>query len=136
MRLGLGETGMARLTGGAPVLLVADLVAAAAYWERCVGFRVRLHGEPPDFAVMARDAASLMLARAPSGHEIVPHWRVVDGIWDVYFDVDDADALHAELVERGARIDYGLGDKPYGMREFGIQDLDGHDIGFGSPLPG
>jgi len=24
--------------------------------------------------------------------------------------------------------------KPYGILEFGIQDLDGHDIGFGQPI--
>jgi len=56
------------------------------------------------------------------------------GIWNVYFWVDDVDALFAELKGRGAKIDYGLGNKPYGIREFGVQDLDGHDIGFGQPI--
>ncbi len=35
---------------------------------------------------------------------------------------------------RGAKIDYEIGDKPYGIREFGVQDLDGHDLAFGSPI--
>jgi hypothetical protein len=30
--------------------------------------------------------------------------------------------------------DYGLCDQPYGCREFGTQDLDGHNIGFGQPI--
>ena len=45
--------------------------------------------------------------------------------------MSDADALHTEFVRRGATIDYGPCDQPYGCREFGTQDLDGHDIGFG-----
>jgi uncharacterized glyoxalase superfamily protein PhnB len=49
----------------------------------------------------------------------------------MYFWVDDVDALYKEFVERGAKIDYELCDQPYGCREFGTQDIDGHDIGFG-----
>jgi uncharacterized glyoxalase superfamily protein PhnB len=55
-------------------------------------------------------------------------------MWNAYFWVDDVDALYQEFVAAGAKIDYGLGNKPYGIREFGIQDLDGHDIGFGQPI--
>jgi uncharacterized glyoxalase superfamily protein PhnB len=75
-----------------------------------------------------------MLHLAPRNHEIVPHWRISKGMWNVYFWVDDADALFAEFKQRGAKVDYEIHDKPYGIREFGIQDLDGHDIGFGSPI--
>ncbi len=31
----------------------------------------------------------------------------------------------------GATIDYELGMKPYGVKEFGINDPDGYDIAFG-----
>jgi hypothetical protein len=55
-------------------------------------------------------------------------------MWNVYFWVSDADALPAEFRKRGASIDYDVHDKPYGIREFGIQDLDGYDIGFGQPI--
>ena len=40
----------------------------------------------------------------------------------------------ASFKERGALIDYDLGEQPYGVLEFGIQDLDDHDIGFGQDL--
>jgi hypothetical protein len=62
---------------------------------------------------------------------IVPRWTIFTGLWDMYFWVDYIDALFKEFVERGAKIDYGLCDQPYGCREFGTQDIDGHDIGFG-----
>ena len=47
---------------------------------------------------------------------------------------NDVDALFAEFQGRGAKIDYGLGNKPYEVREFGVQDLDGYDIAFGQLL--
>jgi uncharacterized glyoxalase superfamily protein PhnB len=120
-----------RLTSSAPVLLVRDLVAAAHHYRDALGFTYdRFWGEPPNFVILNRDGLSLMLSLAPPGHAITPHWRV-NGIWNAYFWVQGVDALYAEFKTRGAKIDYGLADKPYGVREFGIQDLDGHDIAFG-----
>jgi uncharacterized glyoxalase superfamily protein PhnB len=124
-----------RLTSSAPVLLVRDVVAAANHYRDALGFAYdRFWGEPPNFVILRRDGLHLMLSRAPSGTVLTPHWQVNRGIWNVYFWVNDVDALFAEFTQRGAKIDYGLGNKPYNVREFGIQDLDGHDIGFGQPL--
>jgi uncharacterized glyoxalase superfamily protein PhnB len=53
---------------------------------------------------------------------------------DAYIRVDDADAIYAEVRERGARIDWTIYNAPHGFREFGVQDPDGHDIAFGHPL--
>ena len=124
----------ARLTSSAPVLLVRDVVASANYYRDAVGFTYdRFWGAPPDFVILRRDGLHLMLSQPPAGTAIVPHWKISRGIWNIYFWVDDVDALFAELKQRGAKIDYELDDKPYDVREFGIQDLDGYDIGFGQP---
>ena len=123
------------LTSSAPVLLVRDVVAAANYYRDALGFSYeRFWGHGPDFVILRRDHLALMLSRAPAGHTIVPHWQVNHGMWNAYFWVDDVDALFAEFSQRGAKIDYGLGNKPYGVREFGVQDLDGYDLGFGQLL--
>lgn len=123
---------MPRILGSAPVLLVRDVVASANYFRDRLGFAYdRLWGDPPDFCMVARDGHVVMLSQAPAGAALVPHWRVVHQMWNAYFWVDDARALHDELVARGATIDYGLGLKPYGVLEFGVQDLDDHDIAFG-----
>ena len=126
---------MAKIVGSAPVLLVHDVVAAATYWRDKLGFAwTRFYGEPPAFCMPARDGHIVMLSQAPKDHALVPHWQIVDQMWNAYFWVNDAEALYAELRERGATIDYHLGIKPYGVKEFGVQDLDGHDIGFGENL--
>jgi uncharacterized glyoxalase superfamily protein PhnB len=125
----------ARLTDQASVLLARDVSAAVAYWVGQVGFEtVGTWGEPPDFAILRRDGRFVMIGAAPAGHEIVPYWKTRTNLWNAYFWVDDAAALFAELKRRGAMIDYELCTQPYGVLEFGIQDLDGHDIGFGQVL--
>jgi uncharacterized glyoxalase superfamily protein PhnB len=134
-REGGGVVSAPRLTGSAAILLVRDVVAAAEHYRDRLGFSFdRFWGEPPNFVILSRDGCRLMLHQPPSRAAIVPHWRVSKGMWNVYFWVDDAEALFADFKRRGATIDYDIHDKPYGIREFGIRDLDGHDIAFGSPI--
>jgi hypothetical protein len=94
----------------------------------------RFWGEPPSFVIFYRDGMYLMLKQVEDARHVIPHWTVSEQLWDAYFWVSGVDALHAELVRRGAKIDYGPCDQPYGCREFGAQDLDGHDIGFGEVM--
>lgn len=42
-----------------------------------------------------------------------------------------ADALLVEFRQRGAKIDYDNHNKPCGVREFGVRELDDYDIAFG-----
>lgn len=49
--------------------------------------------------------------------------------------VADADAHLAHARRHGASVTYGPDDMPYGVREYGAQDLEGHLWSFQSPLP-
>jgi catechol 2,3-dioxygenase-like lactoylglutathione lyase family enzyme len=127
---------MPKITASAPILLVSDVVASANYFRDSVGFNyTQFYGHPPDFCILNRDGHYLMVAAADPA-KIVPFWKIRDKMWNAYFWVDDADALYAEMKAAGARMDYGPCTQPYGVREFGIQDLDGHDIAFGQLLRG
>lgn len=126
---------MSKITGSAAVLLVADVVAAANYYRDNLGFEYdRFWGEPPNFCIARRDGHFVMLRQTASPDDVRPNWTVVDKTWDIYFWVDDAEKLYDDLRERGAKIDYELCTQPYGCLEFGVQDLDGHDIAFGQVL--
>jgi catechol 2,3-dioxygenase-like lactoylglutathione lyase family enzyme len=116
------------------VLLVADVDRSADYYRDRLGFSCELHGDPPDFLVAARDDATVLMARCDDTERIVPNWRIVANVWNVYLRVDDVEAIYAEFIERGASIDYTLYDAPSGFREFGVQDPDGYDIGIGQPI--
>jgi predicted enzyme related to lactoylglutathione lyase len=125
----------AKLIASAPVIFVRDVHRAAEHYRDTMGFSFgKIWGEPPSFTILARDAMRVMLKQIDDHERIVPRWTVSSGLWDMYFWVDDVEKLYSEFVARGARIDYGLCDQPYGCREFGTQDLDGHDIGFGQSI--
>jgi len=40
--------------------------------------------------------------RTVSEHGRVPHWQIVDKMWDAYIRVEDVDAIYAEVQEREA----------------------------------
>jgi uncharacterized glyoxalase superfamily protein PhnB len=122
-----------RLVRAAPYLLVPDVAATTAHYQDILGFeREYLAGDPPEFAIYARDGLPIMFRRAPDRSRITPVERQ-GGTWDVFYWVEGLDALHADLVKRGAELAYDLTLQQYGMREFAVRDLDGHVLGFGEP---
>ena len=125
----------AKVTSSAPVLLVKDLLKSTAYWRDKLGFTdQKVFGEPPNFAMVKRDDFTVMLAQVEADRTFVSNWHIVEKMWDVYFWVDDADAIYAEFQASGAIIDYSLYVAPHGVKEFGVQDLDDHDIAFGQVI--
>lgn len=125
----------AKIIGGAPILLVADVLKSADYYRDRLGFAYeRFLGNPPSFCMPRRDGHIVMLSQVDDPKHIVPHYKVVPNMWNIYFWVDDVEAIYAELKDRGATIDYELGVKEYGVMEFGVQDLDGYDIAFGQDI--
>lgn len=126
---------MARLLRSAPYLPVADVAMMASEYERTFGFTIDyLAGQPPEFAIVSRDGMALMLRRVSDPATIRPN-EAQGGTWDVFYWVDDADALFAELGERGASVVYGpLDQAAYHMREFAVRDTTGHVLGFGHAL--
>ena len=119
----------------APVLLVKHVIEAANYYRDTMGFNYdKIWGEPPAFVILNRDGMYVMLRQTDDPKHVIPHWKVSDKLWNIYFWVSDIDALYSEFVSRGAPIDYGICEQPYGCREFGTQALDGYDIGFGQVI--
>jgi uncharacterized glyoxalase superfamily protein PhnB len=48
--------------------------------------------------------------------------------------VKDVDAYYREIVGRGADVAKGPADQPYGIREFGVCDINGVEIVFGQNI--
>jgi uncharacterized glyoxalase superfamily protein PhnB len=126
----------ARLLAASPILLVADVARAAAYYADALGFHIpRFWGDPPTFCIPQRDRCTVMLNQVGPGADFRPNAHY-DGRFDVYFDVDDADALYAEFSASGADIVCAPEDMPYMMREFQVRDRDGHLLAFGHDISG
>lgn len=117
-----------------PVLLVRDVVKAAAYYTDKLGFSVeRFWGEPPSFTIARRDGVFVMLNQVAASDTFQPN-GAYDGRFSIYLDVADADALHAEFAANGADIVCPPEDQPYMMREFQVRDIDGHLLGCGHDI--
>ena len=99
-----------KIIGSAPILLVADVQNSAAYYQEKLGFTYdRFWTDPPCFCMPRRDGHIVMLSQLDDHKHIVPHYRVAPNMWNIYSRVDDVRAVYAELMDRGATIDYELG---------------------------
>ena len=125
---------MAELTGLAPVLLVPDVEAALEHYRELLGFDVEpyLDGGEAIYGYATRDGCNLHLARCEEGAR--PNDRVSPMMFDVYLWADDVEALHDEFVARGADVLHPPVDRPYGLREIRVRDLNGYVLGIGAPL--
>jgi uncharacterized glyoxalase superfamily protein PhnB len=119
-----------RLLRSAPYFPVADVAKLAAHYEETLGFQVDYSaGSPPVFAIVSRDGFPLMLRLVDDRSRVVPNEKQ-GGTWDAFFWVDDAEALCAELRDRGADIVYGpVVQTDYDMKEFAVRDPEGYGFG-------
>ncbi len=112
----------AQFIQGTPVLHVPDVQAAATYYRDVLGFNSDFGDQ--DYAVVWRDNSAIHFVkgdRSPSGVHLF-QW------------VRDVDACYREVRERGAEITVEPGDRPYGVRDFNIRDLNGISIIFGQDI--
>ena len=116
------------MRGRTTIFTVKDVAASLAYYRDCVGFDVAFeYGAPIFYVGLCSGEVSLHLVSAaqaprPPGHAAV----------SIY--VDDVDAVHADLVKRGAKILNAPRDQDYGLRDFAIADIDGNMIFFATEL--
>ncbi|MEP7365531.1 MAG: VOC family protein [Acidobacteriota bacterium] len=126
---------MPKFSGHAPVLLVNDVQRSADFYRDQLGFGYdRIWGEPPCFAIVRRDGLHMMLSQVPAGDPVDTQFRASEGVWNAYFWVDNARALHDEWAAAGVTIVCPPAKMIYGQLEFTIRDLDGHAIGIGQPI--
>ena len=115
-----------QLHGIQPVLQVADMAAAIAYYQR-LGFEVDfIAGDPPVHArVSSGDrtqagAARLRLMPIGSGDA-----RADRGYYWIHVG-HDLDGLFAKLQAKGVDVVAPPTTQPWGLRDFRIRDADGH----------
>lgn len=119
-----------KLTGPRYVIAVPDLARSAAWYRDALGFEVHELGDP-GWRWLQRDACVIMAGECP---DALPPAQLGDHSYFAYVEVDDIDALHADVAARGAEISKPLRDEPWGMREFGVRTVDGHRMMFGQPV--
>ena len=126
---GSDRTSGPQLFGTGPVIPVADVHAAVAFYHDVLGFDIDFEMDtPPTHASVTRCGVGFQFTLAQP--EVI---REPYAGWTYVF-VTGIDALHAEYSQRGVVITQSLGSRSHGMREFEIADLNGHRLRFGQYL--
>ena len=120
----------AKLRSFSFVLAVPDLKRSASYFRDVLGFRLEWP-EGSGWQLVSRGDVRIMIGHCPDA--MLPS-MTGDHSYFAYLNVDDADALYSELVNRGAIIRQPPADSPHGMREFVIETPDGHRMMVGQEL--
>jgi uncharacterized glyoxalase superfamily protein PhnB len=111
------------------VLAVKDLALSARYYMETLGFKrdFALEGweflSLGDFKVMLGECRDEVPASETGNHSYFAHVLV-----------EDVDALFHACQEQGARFLFEVEDKPWGLREFGVETPDGHRVCFGQEI--
>ena len=118
-----------RLTSLAPQFLVDDLEGAIAYYRDALGFSF---GEPYGgfYAIGRRDGLELHLKEAPKNESERRHRRDNEHL-DAYAGVDGIEAFYESCRASGARIVKPLSERPWGTKDFYVEDPEGYIIAFG-----
>ena len=121
-----------------PVLTCRDIAAAHDFLVRAFGFvsggihrgdgGEALHGE-----VRAGHAA-IWLHRVTTEHHLDSPLGLDVANSGLVVHVDDVDAHYRRALAAGARIDGEPADQPYGAREYGARDPEGHRWWFAAPV--
>lgn len=114
-----------------PVFFTMDIPGTLAYYEDKLGFEcLGTWQEPPVYAIVARDQHVIHFRCAEP--PIANPNKYSDELLDAYVFIEDADALYAEYAARGVEFMRGVGNMPWGCREFVVKDCDGRLLAFGA----
>ena len=114
-----------RFCAAATLFVVDDVLRSVAHYRDVLGFKVGFtYGDPVFYGGVERDDVTIHFQAA---HKTQRHRG--QGAANIF--VTEVDALYDELKSRGAIVLQPPGDRPYGMRDFDIDDPDGKRLTFG-----
>jgi uncharacterized glyoxalase superfamily protein PhnB len=103
-----------------PELPVEDVERAQQHYRDALGFEIRWLYPGGDIGAVSRDNFAIFFRRRGRPFEPAVHWVFAA----------DLDATYEELRSRGARIVEPLEKKPWGLRQFTVEDIDGNRFYF------
>ncbi len=99
-----------------PELPVADVERAQQHYRDILGFQIAWLLPDKGMGAVCRDNTAIFFRRRVGPFEATVHWVFAE----------DIDATYLELKSSGANIVDPLETKPWGLRQFTLQDLDGN----------
>ena len=117
-----------------PTLTVLDVEASIAFYSEWLGFRQDLAEKDETgltFLGSVEVGETVIMFESPGPNAtLAPNHGEGSGVMLTIClsDADDIDALYERLLQGGVRICAPIGDRPWGNRDFMLQDPDGYRI--------
>jgi predicted enzyme related to lactoylglutathione lyase len=108
-----------------PELPVADVERAQRHYRDALGFQIGWLTPDKEIGAVSRGEAAIFLRKRTPPFDPAVHWVFAR----------DVDATYHELRGLGASIVEPLENKPWGLRQFTVEDLDGNRFYFHHDLP-
>jgi len=99
-----------------PELPVTDVERAQKYYRDVLGFEIGWLYPDKEIGAVSRDDVVIFFRKRTAPFEPAVHWIFAD----------DIDAMYEEVQSSGASIVEPLETKPWGLRQFTVEDLDGN----------
>ena len=103
-----------------PELPVEDVERAQQHYRDKLGFEISWLYPGKEIGAVSRDDVSIFFRRRTRPFEPAVHWIFAP----------DIDSTYDELRSLGARIVEPLEKKPWGLRQFTVEDIDGNRFYF------
>src|SRR5262245_1633929 len=111
---------MSRISQPVPELPVEDVERAQKYYRDVLGFEIGWLDPDKDIGAVSRDDVVIFFRRTTVPFAPAVHWVFAH----------DVDESYRELKASGANIVEPLEQKPWGLRQFTVDDLDGNRFYF------
>ena len=103
-----------------PELPVTDVERAQQHYRDALGFEIGWLYPGKEIGAVSRGNVAIFFRKKSTPFEAAVHWVFAE----------DIDATYNELKSSGANIVETLGKKPWGFRQFTVEDLDGNRFYF------
>ncbi|MGP9566180.1 VOC family protein [Halomonas sp. AOP5-B2-8] len=120
---------MFTVTSTQHVLAVKDIESTERYFLDKLGFSVRFRVEGWSF--LSLGSFHIMLGHCP---DEVSARDTHEHSYFAYVNCEGIDEIYRDYQRRGADVFQAIADKPWGLREFGVETPEGHRIMFGEDI--
>ena len=103
-----------------PELPVTDVERAQQHYRDALGFEIGWLYSGGEIGAVSRGHAAIFFRKTTPPFEAAVHWVFAE----------DIDATYKELKSLGANIVEPLEKKPWGLRQFTVEDIDGNRFYF------
>jgi predicted enzyme related to lactoylglutathione lyase len=107
---------MSAIAQPVPELPVVDVQRAQRHYRDALGFEIRWLYPNKEIGAVSRGKVAIFFRKRKPPFEPAIHWMFAE----------DVDATYRELHSLGANIVDPLDEKPSGLRQFTVADLDGN----------